>query len=113
MAQTMFYIFIQIYKKVRKCPIRKVLISSQIRKKNGPKYDELSVKQLWPLVQGDLGFIRYFPDKLPKNRQIASPIRSANLAVYPFPYFSAGTSYAIGALKGSSNYAKVTNCMKR
>ena len=33
-----------------------------------PEYDELSVKNLWPHMQGDRKFMLYFPDKLPKGR---------------------------------------------
>ena len=32
-----------------------------------PKYDELSVKKMWPLVQGDASFLRFFPDRLPEG----------------------------------------------
>ena len=39
----------------------------QVNRINVPKFDELSVKKLWPLVQGDGSFIRYFPDKLPEG----------------------------------------------
>jgi len=38
---------------------------SQVNRVNVPKYDELSVKKLWPLVTGNEDFVRYFPDKLP------------------------------------------------
>ena len=31
-------------------------------------YDELSVKNLWPHMQGIPEFMIHFPDKLPKNR---------------------------------------------
>jgi hypothetical protein len=37
----------------------------QVNHVNVPKYDELSVKNLWPMVQGDENFMRYFPDSLP------------------------------------------------
>jgi hypothetical protein len=40
---------------------------NQVNRVNVPKYDELSVKKLWPLVQGDPGFMLYFPDKLPEG----------------------------------------------
>ena len=35
---------------------------------NVPVFDELSVKNLWPEMQGAIGFMKYFPDKLPKGR---------------------------------------------
>lgn len=33
-----------------------------------PLYDELSVIKLWPMMQSDQQFMRYFPSKLPKGR---------------------------------------------
>ena len=39
----------------------------QVNRVNVPKYDELSVKKLWPLVQGDPSFLRYFPDSFPEG----------------------------------------------
>ena len=33
-----------------------------------PNYDELSVKNLWPHMQGIDEFMKYFPDKIPKGR---------------------------------------------
>ena len=33
-----------------------------------PLYDELSVVNLWPLMQQNANFMQYFPDKLPKGR---------------------------------------------
>ena len=35
---------------------------------NVPKYDELSVRNVYPMIQKDLTLMRYFPSKLPKNR---------------------------------------------
>ena len=40
-----------------------------IRKVNMPRYDELSVKNFWPRIQGNMRVMRFFPDKLPKGRQ--------------------------------------------
>lgn len=40
-----------------------------VKKVNMPKYDELSVKNFWPRVQGNLRIMKFFPDKLPKGRQ--------------------------------------------
>jgi hypothetical protein len=33
-----------------------------------PKYDELSVSNLWPHMKKDADFMRHFPDKLPLGR---------------------------------------------
>ena len=33
-----------------------------------PFFDELSVKNLWPKLQKADDFMKFFPDKLPKNR---------------------------------------------
>ena len=41
---------------------------SDIRFINVPMYDELSVKRLWPEMQGSRDFMKFFPDKLPKGR---------------------------------------------
>ena len=47
----------------------KELISlKQIKPIVVPKYDELSVKNLWPHMQNVPQFMKYMPDKLPKNR---------------------------------------------
>ena len=33
-----------------------------------PFFDELSVKNIWPKLQKDPDFLKYFPNKLPKGR---------------------------------------------
>ena len=33
-----------------------------------PRYDELSVKKFWPLMQPDAAFMRYMPDPTPDGR---------------------------------------------
>ena len=33
-----------------------------------PRYDELSVKKLWPLMQRDQVFMQYMPDPVPDGR---------------------------------------------
>jgi hypothetical protein len=33
-----------------------------------PKYDELSVKNIYPMIQKDKELMAFFPDKLPKGR---------------------------------------------
>ena len=35
---------------------------------NVPKYDELSVKNVWPMIQQDKELMAFFPDKMPKGR---------------------------------------------
>ena len=40
-----------------------------VKKVNMPRYDELSVKSFWPLIQGNQRAMRFFPDSLPKGRQ--------------------------------------------
>jgi hypothetical protein len=40
-----------------------------VKKVNMPKFDELSVKNFWPRIQGNQRVMRFFPDKLPKGRQ--------------------------------------------
>ena len=41
---------------------------NDVRFINVPHYDEISVKQLWPKMQGFEGFTKFFPDKMPKGR---------------------------------------------
>ena len=41
---------------------------SEVKIINVPKYDEVSVKNLWPHCNGIPELMVYFPDKLPKNR---------------------------------------------
>ena len=33
-----------------------------------PQYDELSVSNLWPIMQQDATFMKFFPDKMSKGR---------------------------------------------
>ena len=47
---------------------KKLFRMDQIKPKNVPMYDELSVKNLWPHMQSIADFMVHFPDKLPKNR---------------------------------------------
>ena len=48
---------------------KKMLLVSQVKLVNVPKYDELSVKNIFPLVCKDYELMKYFPDTLPKGRQ--------------------------------------------
>ena len=41
---------------------------SDVKWRNVPFYDELSVKSLWPDLQKDKQFMYYMPSKLPKGR---------------------------------------------
>ena len=42
---------------------RKALLAlSEVALINVPAYDELSVRRLWPEMQEDAEFMRYFPD---------------------------------------------------
>ena len=40
----------------------------QVKRVNVPFYDELSVVNLWPMMQSDETFMRYFPSKMAKGR---------------------------------------------
>ena len=47
----------------------KVLLKlHEVKWRNVPLYDELSVVRLWPMMKEDKSFMRYFPAKLPKGR---------------------------------------------
>ena len=34
-----------------------------------PKYDEVSVKNIYPMIKGDPELFKYFPNDIPKGRQ--------------------------------------------
>ena len=40
----------------------------QVKRVIVPFYDELSVVKLWPMMQSDETFMKYFPSKLAKGR---------------------------------------------
>ena len=48
---------------------KELMEADAVKKVNMPKYDELSVKNFWPRVQGNQRVMRFFPDNLPKGRQ--------------------------------------------
>ena len=48
----------------RKC----LLKLSELKTVNVPKYDELSVKQVYPMIKNDPQLNKFFPDKYPKGR---------------------------------------------
>ena len=41
---------------------------SEVKWVNVPKYDELSVKKFWPLMQDVTDFMKFMPDPLPDGR---------------------------------------------
>ena len=47
---------------------KSLLNLNEVKRVNVPLYDELSVVHLWPMMQSDEQFMRYFPSKLPKGR---------------------------------------------
>ena len=47
---------------------KKLLYMCQIRPVNVPKYDELSVKNIYPHLKADVEIMIYFPDQLPEGR---------------------------------------------
>jgi hypothetical protein len=47
---------------------KKLLKMSALRSINMPKFDELSVKRVYPLIQRDQELMMYFPDRYPKGR---------------------------------------------
>ena len=47
---------------------KKLFMATDLKKIYVPKYDELSVKNLWPKLQKNSEFMRYMPDKLPDGR---------------------------------------------
>ena len=47
---------------------RDLLPLSEVKHINVPFYDELSVKDLWPQMQGHADFMRFFPAQFPKGR---------------------------------------------
>ena len=47
---------------------KKLLELRQVIHVNVPRYDELSVKKFWPLLQRDQVFMLYMPDPMPDGR---------------------------------------------
>ena len=45
-----------------------LLRQNQVKRIHVPLYDELSVKKLWPMLQSDETFMKYFPSKMAKGR---------------------------------------------
>ena len=43
---------------------------SQVKFINVPLYNELSIKNLGPMMAAEADFMRYFPDTLPAGRQM-------------------------------------------
>jgi hypothetical protein len=42
---------------------------SELKSVNVPKFDELSVKNIFPLIRQDAEVMKYFPDEYPKGRE--------------------------------------------
>ena len=47
---------------------KELMPRQQVKSVDVPHFDELSVKNIWPIVKDDAKFMSYFPDVLPKNR---------------------------------------------
>ena len=47
---------------------KKLLELRAVRHVNVPRYDELSVKKFWPLMQKDAAFMQYMPDPAADGR---------------------------------------------
>ena len=47
---------------------KSLLRLDQVKRISVPQFDELSVIKLWPMLQSDEKFMRYFPKKLAKGR---------------------------------------------
>ena len=47
---------------------KRLLGMNEVRRVNVPKYDELSVKNLWPTMSQDPEFMQFFPDVFPKGK---------------------------------------------
>jgi len=45
-----------------------LLEMNKVKFVNVPRYDELGVKNVMPLMKDDKDFLKYFPDQLPKGR---------------------------------------------
>ena len=49
---------------------KKMLLKmSELKSVNVPKFDELSVKNIFPLIRQDVEVMKYFPDDYPKGRE--------------------------------------------
>ena len=47
---------------------KSLLKLSEVKWVTAPRFDELSVTNLYPKMQADAAFMRYMPDRLPKGR---------------------------------------------
>ncbi len=47
---------------------KKLIEITEISMIKVPFFDEISVKNIWPRMQKDPGFLKYFPSKLPRGR---------------------------------------------
>ena len=51
---------------------KKLLELREVRHVQVPRYDELSVKKFWPLMQPDAAFMQYMPDPTPDGRSAST-----------------------------------------
>ena len=58
---------------------KSLLKMSELRSINVPKFDELSVKNIYPKIKDDLKVHKYFPDRYPEGRV---PDRTYTFNVY-------------------------------
>jgi len=47
---------------------KKLIPLKDVKYVNVPKYEELSVEKMWPIMKPDAEFMAHFPDTLPKGR---------------------------------------------
>ena len=47
---------------------KKLMELNAVQRVNVPMYDELSVVNFWPMMQGEAVFMQFFPSVLPKGR---------------------------------------------
>ena len=59
---------------------KRLLKLSELRTVNVPKFDELSVKNVYPQIQEDKQVMKYFPDKYPNGR-VADRIYMFNILI--------------------------------
>ena len=50
---------------------KRLLPLKDVKRVTVPKYEELSVEKMFPIVNRDQQVMSYFPDALPKNRNVA------------------------------------------
>ena len=48
---------------------KKLLKMSKLKPVNVPKFDEISVKKIWPMIKEDPDVLIYFPDEYPQGKE--------------------------------------------